>query len=259
MVKRGYGAVMGSGRPYKVVKGRSPAIASIIAAKKRSMISNRVGFGYRLPGTLLARRGEVNSLDLPVANYVLDTTGTVTCLNLIRAGATYVNRTGRRIEMKSLRINGMISPFRTSADDYVRILVVYDRQTNGANPVIADIIQTTDQAAANTTTSYSGANLNNRDRFIVLMDFRAKMPSQTYTAGVITNPGWIDQTMPQFQVERYIKLKGLVTQYKADSSPAVVGDISTGGLFMVTFGNLAAANAGFSANLETRLRFTDTH
>lgn len=214
-----------------------------------------------MPNALVARRGELNAVDVPGATYVLNATGSVTPLNLIRAGSTYVNRTGRRIEMQSIRINGQIEPIprtNTNNSDYVRVIIFYDRQTNGAVPLVADVLATTDQAAANTTTSYSGLNLNNRDRFTILMDYRCELPSYTNTTGVITAPGFQDQTK-EYTIDRYIKLKGLLTQFKADSSPAVIGDIATGGLFLLTLGANTAGTEGWQGVFETRLRFTDTH
>lgn len=259
MVKRGYGAVLSSGRPFKV-RGRSSAMSAMIAARKRRSMQFARQFGNRLPGRLIAARGEVNAVDMPSQVAPLNTTGGVFTLNNIRAGSTYVNRTGRRVEMKNVRVSGFINVVRTvAAPDYIRILVVYDRQTNGSLPLIADILATTDQAAANTTTSLSGANLNNRDRFVILMDYRAVLPSVTDTAGQLSNIGVVDQQQNQFYVERFIPLKGLLTQFKADSSPAVIGDIATGGLFLVTLGQNAAASEGWQFTFETRLRFTDTH
>lgn len=215
---------------------------------------------YRQPTALYARSGEVNALDLPYASYGLSSTAVITCLNLIRVGSTYVNRTGRRVEMKSIRVRGNIDTLRTSiAEDMVRIMVVYDRQTNGAFPTIQDILASTDQAAANTTTSYSNANLNNRDRFQILRDWWTMLPPLTLTVGQVSTPGFTDPVRPTFVVDFYVKLKGLIAQFKADSSPAVIGDIATGGLFLVTYGNVVFNSEGYTSYLETRLRFTDTH
>ena len=63
----------------------------------------------------------------------LNTTPLVTPLNLVQSGAGFYNRIGRRIEMKSLHLTGLIHSTGKQADqDYCRLLVVYDRQTNGA-------------------------------------------------------------------------------------------------------------------------------
>lgn len=132
-----------------------------------------------------------------------------------------------------------------------------DVTTNGTNPNLSDILQDTDQTGANSTNIRSSANLNNRDRFRILADYRIVLPSQTITAGVVTNPGWVDPVSTFIDLERFIKLKGLITQFKADSSPAVIGDIATGGLFLITAGAIASGSEGFSLNAAIRLRYKD--
>jgi len=207
---------------------------------------------------LVSHRPEVKCLDIPQASYVLNSTGAVTGLNFIRAGTSFFNRVGRKIEMKSLHLKLFVNPLRTAAfQDYVRVMVVYDAQTNGAAPAISDILQDTDQAGTNATNQYCGPNLNNRDRFRVLCDYKIVIPSVTSTAGVITNLGPVDPVAPAFDIERFIKLKGLITQYKADSAPAVIGDIATGGLFLVTYGGNTAGTEGWQATGTLRLRYND--
>jgi len=180
-------------------------------------------------------------------------------LNLIRVGSTFCNRIGRKINMTSLHIRLYLAPIRTQAvnGDVARIMLVYDRQTNGAYPVIADILQSTDQATANTVSVISGVNLNNRDRFQILRDEFIPLPTLTFTAGVITNQGFVDPIAPLTKTDWYVKLNGMITQYKADSAPAVIGDISTGGLYLVSFAAAANGAEGWSAQFENRLRYTD--
>lgn len=241
--------------------GKKPRSSSIAANARFMQVQRRVmgGISRPFPGQLRGQQGpELKSLDLPAASYALNTTAVITPLNLIRVGSTFCNRIGRKIEMQSLRVAGRLDTLRTVADEeYTRILIVYDRQANGALPAIADILQTTDQATANTTTSFSGVNLNNRDRFVILRDERIVTPSATVTAGVITNLGVVDPVHRLTNFDWYIKMKGLLTQYKADSAPAVIGDIATGSLLLVTFGATAAGSEGWAVALESRLRYLD--
>lgn len=203
-------------------------------------------------------KAEVKCVDLAGATYTLNSTVSITPINLIRAGSSFFNRIGRKVELKSLHLKGFVQPVRTiAAQDYVRIMIVYDAQTNGALPAISDIIQDTDQAGTNNTTSTSSANLNNRDRFRILCDYRIVTPSQTVTAGQVTTPGWIDPVTVFTDVERYMKLKGLHTVFKADSSPAVIGDIATGALYLVTYGGNASGAEGFNLYASLRLRYQD--
>jgi len=216
------------------------------------------GAGGPPAGNLRAHAAEVKSLDLFQAVYDLNQTAMLTPLNLVAAGSTFCNRIGRRIEMKSIRISGMIRQLRTNnSADYVRLALIYDRQTNGNVPAIADILQDTRYDATNQTNSGSGANLNNRDRFVILRDLRIQLPSLTVTAGQVSTPGFQDQMSRSLNFDIFVKLKGLLTQYKADSNPPVIGDIATGSLLFITFGGHPDGNEGYAGVFTTRLRFND--
>jgi len=229
---------------------------------RAAVMSSRLG--RVMPGTQ-----EVKAVDTVVANggnngslfvSAINTTAVVTPINLIQAGSTFCNRIGRRVNLRSLFFTAWLQNLNTvnASFDYARVIVVYDRQTNGATPAIADILQNTDQATANTTTSLSNLNLNNRERFVILMDERMTLPPVALTTAAGTPvPFSPDTSKNVFQIRRYINLKGLPTHFKADSSPAVIGDISTGGLFLVTFGTIAAASESYACRASWRLRYDD--
>lgn len=160
--------------------------------------------------------------------------------------------------MKYLYITGFIDQLRTvAADDYVRIMVVYDKQSNGTTPAFADIVRSVAQDGTTTgSTALDHLNLDNRKRFMVLLDKRFVLPSQTLTAGVTTNPGFLDGTK-SLLVQEFIKLRNLETMYKADSAPAVIGDIASGALWLITVGQQAAASEGWQFSATNRLRYID--
>jgi len=191
----------------------------------------------------------------------LNSTGAIWPLNLIQVGSSMFNRIGRRLEMKSVKFTGFVTPLvatRASGIDYGRLIIVYDRQTNGAAPAITDVIQDTDQAGANTTTSMSGINMNNRERFVTIMDHRFYLPAVTNTAGALTLVTPTDTTSWKPLIQEYRNLRMLTTHYKADSNPAVFGDISTGALWIISLGIIAAASENFSINnWNCRLKYVD--
>lgn len=217
-----------------------------------------MGLQARPPGVLRSNKPELKALDNPNGVLALNSTGAILLVNAVRTGSTFCNRIGRKMEMKSIRLVGFISPIRAQTlYDYVRILIVYDRQTNGALPAIGDILQSTDQAAANGTSAFSGINLNNRDRFVIIRDGRFSLPEVTGAVAPFLPGTFIDQVTPTQQIDWFCKIPQYLTQYKADSAPAVIGDIATGSLLVVTLGVQAAAAEGYQLNLETRLRFND--
>lgn len=224
--------------------------------------SRRLRFSRPLPANKYARGSEVKALDTPI-QMGFTTAGTVTCLNEIQAGSSFYNRIGRRIEIQSAQLNLSLKPVGTNVSDYyepdfLRIMLVYDSQTNGAIPALADILQSVDQTgAALTSRAYSLLNLNNRDRFTVIRDIKLTAPSySTNAAGEPQITGTADQQNWKQVIDDYTtKCKGCLTQYKADSNPAVIGDISTGALYLVTTGIWASDLWGLFGSV--RLRFKD--
>lgn len=252
--------VPGRAAPYVSSSRRDMARSQAIQNARTMMIPRSImgGNTRNLPANLSARNSEVKAVDLPLANYALNQTGSVTTLNLVSTGSSFFNRIGRRIELKSIRISGSVQLLATAnaSADYGRIMIIYDRQTNGAIPTLADILQDTTQAGVNNTDAFSNLNLNNRDRFTILRDLRLYLPGMSAAAGFSTYQTQSDPVEPTFNIDLFVKLRGLVTQYKADSSPSVIGDIATGGLFLLTFGSKVTGQ--YVAQLTTRLRFNDS-
>lgn len=192
-------------------------------------------------------------LDTPQFNSNFTNSALITPLNLVRVGPSYTNRVGRTIHLKSICLYGTI--YFSGSDntsDYGRILLVYDRQTNGALPAITDILGTHAQDGTTTTSNYSMQNLNNKDRFIILHDQRLFLPSTTTGVALDTDPVSVT-----FNIWMEPELRGLTTQYKSDSSPAVISDIATGSLLAVVYSGVASVT--YTAILQARLKFKDTN
>lgn len=153
----------------------------------------------------------------------------VTVLNLIQVGNERWNRVGRQIWMTRVRLRG------NSNNAQTRLFVVYDKAANGVAAVPSEIMQTFSQTGANSGDFTAFENLDNEDRFKILYD-SWRVSTQTTTPGAITDSvpgtGW--------RIEEDISVNRSAT-YKADSTPAVVGDIATGALLLV---HLSAGNAG---------------
>lgn len=187
----------------------------------------------------------------------LNSTANIIPLNLIQSGSGFYNRVGRRIEMQSLHVTGEVNQTTTatSFNDYARILVIYDRQTNGAVPTYATIMAAYDQSGTASTNYLSGVNPDERERFVVLMDQRLVLPACPGGTGAT---GATDGPAVTFNISRFIKMRNLLTHYKADSSPAVIGDIATGAIYLIGIGRAASGSEGWQCNLQTRLRYKDT-
>ena len=207
----------------------------------------------RIPGKLFSTGKEIKAVDVPIAQNFKGT-GQVKLMNGIQTGSGYFNRTGSKIEMKSIQIKAYIYILATATQDFGRVLLIYDRQANGAAPSFSDIIQGRQQDGTTVTnTSFDMINLDNRDRFVVLRDKCFFLSSQTDTAGVITNV-YPQPTDKEMIIDWYVKLKGLTTHFKSSSSPTTPADINTGALYLV---NASGGSDLYSLVGQARLRYND--
>lgn len=232
-------------RTYRASQARQMA-----ARQKRANMLMAARSKYRTPissrgffGPSLRSRQEKKAVDVDPANYVADTTGSVTLLNGIATGTDFTDRIGRKVALKSLFIRGRICNIDNNIGPTVaRLIVVYDMQTNGAAPSVTDILKS--------ATSQAQLNLNNRDRFKVIVDKQwglgqiVDTATQTYAAGQDTYP-----------IRIFRKLPNLDQQFQGTT--AAVGSIATGALWMVTIGD-QPANGGGQFGVSTRVRFTDS-
>jgi len=154
-----------------------------------------------------------------------------TLLNGLKLGTSAFARIGNKITMKSLYWSvafGLSSQDNDPAVDTninnvpVRMLIVYDKQTNGALPVLSDLLSAVSGVDNSTSRSIdvnSPNNLNNKDRFIVLADKRFILqtggPSSRY-------------------IKKYKKLSTGVA-YKSGATAGTIADITSGGLYFAAF------------------------
>lgn len=190
-------------------------------------------------------------------------------VNLIQQGPAISQRIGNKVALKSIRLRFGLSATGggIQGDSYdTRVMLVYDRQPNGAYPSVNDLFNGVDQANAimNPTQSElvtSNLNPNNFERFTVLMDKMYTIPSPTIHSPTelssgLAGPTGDGQGLPWF-IDEYIKLKGLECTFKGQTNPEVVGDITTGNLFLVGLGEYSAPNTFWALKGHVRLRFYD--
>lgn len=179
------------------------------------------------------------------------------CVNLTIEGSGPSQRIGRKINMKSLRIRGWLDWVNSyDSKNIYRLVVVYDRQTNGVQPAFNTVFQNIDTSGTFTTNILSPLSVNKTDRFIVLADEILYMASEnaSSTGGLATDQvvGLYDPMSTLRNFDRYIKLNQEV-QYQA--STGVVGDISAGGIYIYFKCHEDPPALHFYCN--TRLRYID--
>lgn len=250
---------------YTGTQARAYHAKATASRARQAMFASKRGANSRVKRILAssARRGETKTVDTTVTHgsgtgYTLNQTAQITPMNLVQEGSSFYNRIGRRIEMKSLHLHGNIiqTGVGTTVSDYARVLVVYDRQANGATPSFSTIMANYDQAGTSTSTGLSDLNPDEKERFAILADERLVLPAVTAATGLGAPTDSAQRTC--FNINRFIKLRGLTTHYKASSSPSVIGDVATGSLLLVTIGTAyASGSEGWEAQLSWRLRYDD--
>lgn len=174
-------------------------------------------------------------------------------INLPINGPELYQRVGRKIYMKSVQVTGYVYNVATAPQSLGRILLMYDSQSNGALPVVADILS--DMTAVIATSGCSHLNLNNRQRFQVLRDHKITLPAVTNTVGVLTNGPAFNDTAPfRYEINWFIKLKGLEAVYNQVNG-GTIADVASGALFLLFVTDAGDATWTFKGC--TRLRYYD--
>lgn len=203
--------------------------------------ANRGFYGqYSLRG-----RAELKFVDVTATNQPVTTTWQGVLINGIAQGADFNQRIGRKSQMKSILFNGNFFPGTTvsanaSQGCYMRVVIIYDTQPNsGALPSGTDIFAANDPNAP--------LNLNNRDRFQVLIDVRKQIGSYLFNATPALAAG-----SPQNSYWNKYKKCNKETVFSGVA--ATIGAISTGSIYLFYVGDF---NGVSMIDYYTRVRFTD--
>ncbi len=183
---------------------------------------------------------------------------TANCLNSVDVGTGNTGRKGRLIHMKSIFVNGTIDlnlkADQTDADAFgfgVRIMLILDKQTNGAQLNAEDVMESTVFSP-----DYTGfRNLENTTRFQVLadrtvtMNYTAAFNDATGAAGVAT--GNFIATRKHFKMKHIWKQPLRVTFKDTGNG---VADITDNSVHLIVCDSTANA---ILVGYNSRMRFID--
>jgi len=237
-------------RTFKVLGTTS---GGLVLSKRR-----RLNSGVRYRNIAPSHGKQLKCVDLlgaPVSTPFSTTLG-LALTNATNIGSNINNRLGRKIRMRSLHVHGIIQHYQAGAipgDDFIHLMVVYDKQPNGAVPVASDLFQSVDIGGPSTTTAWAFMNPSNFERFRVLRHYKAKME---YTAATPEVSHETTDYKKDVTIDWHINLRGLETQYNAGTAGNVQDQVS-GSLLLVTYGVQTAANSQYQFVGNTRLRFED--
>jgi len=211
-------------------------------------------------------QGELKGMDTGVSTAaVLNTTGTngdITVLNLIQTGTGSWNRIGRKTCLKSLRIQGRaecvhaVGATNDLLGNQLRIIIVWDKQPSGAAlPAFDDIFAVTDQSGAETTTYASPLAFDTMDRFRVIKDWTLVSNPMAIASTAVAGT---DTVQNEFDIDEFVTLPNLDSNYSGQSTPMTIADINTGALYVITRSLLNnAATSVWSYVCNHRIRYVD--
>lgn len=157
-------------------------------------------------------------------------------------GTTQSTRIGQRIRVQEILLNYQTwNPSTVLADSLqgVRVMLIEDRMTNGANPAIGNLVTTLSSNAL--------YNLVRANTFRVLYD-EVVCPAINY--GTNNGSGGL--------ICRRVKVTcNCITDYSLGNA-GTVADIDTGGLFVVIWSDLGTTTSPV-IRWTTRVVFTDTY
>lgn len=174
--------------------------------------------------------------------------GTLTTINLTTQGTGNSGRVGRVAVIKSVQGRFAISSTNGAAGlspaPMIRVIAVYDKETNGVAPTAAQILQ------ADVITS--AMDLENAQRYIILAD--SGILNSTQQGGALAFNAPVGS-----QVYDFYKKCNLALEWNT-GNVGTIADINYGAIYILTYCsgiNGAAQPAIYGQAGYTRVRFTD--
>jgi len=196
----------------------------------------QIPYGYP-KGVNNKLEAEIKSIDLEDSGKTLNTSGIIFPVNLCERGDDINMRIGRQIFMNNMSLHLMCTTTpSTGIASVYRVLIVYDKQTNGAQPAITDVIKA---VPINTT----HMNLNNRNRFQLIKD----------SGPILLSGASGDYPM---KVSFFYKKLDLKTTFN-EGTAGTIADIVTGGLFVIVASTSPPGSTAGTFDYRCRVRFTD--
>ncbi len=178
---------------------------------------------------------EFKQFNFQVADSGINATGTVTPIMTITAGDDDSSRTGQQVKLTSIAWKGRIRLGGASTVDYVRLLIVKDKQPNNALFALGDLWH--NHSVGTSNQPFLHRDINNTRRFSVLYDRLLAVDSAAH---------------PQASFKMYKKL-AIPLRYETDTG--TISDFSETSISLVLISDTTADIPVITYNL--RCRFID--
>jgi len=212
-----------------------------LKAAKASAVAHSVGtrtVAVERPMKPLEKRNIDTAYDISSGLGVETAITPIKCISVCSPGANANNRLGRKILIKSIFVRGRVwATSGMTGAAFFRMMIIQDREPNGALPVIANIMQDDE--------IHGLMNLNNGQRYKVLAEINLGGEGMSLANRI----GYV--------FERYVKTN-IVAHYKDGAGAGDATDIQANGLYAVVYiggGSMGAASCNMVSNF--RVRFLD--
>lgn len=239
------------GPSIKFGRRRTTSRMGLLLSKKRFSLRRRIN-----------SITEIKTVDLPytvAATTLVSNTPAWKPIFTCVAGTGTNQRIGNKITYKSLRVQGWYTYDNTNTvgSDILRFVVIYDAQPNAALPALADVFNEYSSASGSTESVLSSPNINNTERFKILIDEKVCIPALLFSGG---NPNSVfnasgNESQGKIYIDRFLKLNGLQAQFNTTNG-GTVADFTKGSLLYTVY-NQINPNATYEFNLTARTRFYD--
>lgn len=164
-------------------------------------------------------------------------------------GTDYTNRVGRKTVAKTVQVRGRcvlepsvpVTGTTTAPSQQARCIVFVDYQPNATIATTTELLNTADPG--------SPLNLNNRDRFKVLLD-----KEYVFDAWQLGSTSTWNRTIHGVKMFKNINIESVFNGVNGGT----IADISSGAIYMLWLGsNTAGTNTDINAYVSTRVRFVD--
>jgi len=234
------------------IASRARASAQPVRAYQKSMVP-LASRGYRF------NRRELKEQTTGATSYQVNTTGSFTLLACPVPGTDMDDRIGRKVLLKSFYIRGYVATEWADTSCAVdanlsvqaqqcRMIVFFDLQPNGSAPAVTDLLTGASSVAM--------LNLNNRDRFKVLVDKQFVLGP----VGIDVDANTVNAVAVAPQIVGIKKYKDINQEMIFNAGSAGnIADVNSGALYMFWIGDqTAGTSTDARATLTTRVRFADS-
>lgn len=226
--------------PYK--KPRTTSSQVLTPAQKKYYAAYQAALARRAlrsGGYAPTSNREMKFVDVATNITNLDSsTSNVILLSTIPQGASQSQRIGRKAWLDSIQVKGRIYSSTTTTISGVRWALVYDAQTNKSAPVFTDVF--------NTATYDCMKRDDNKNRFYILKD------NIDVVIGNSTTPATGRESLV---IDCFVKINKPIEF--ATAGTGAIGDTVSGGLFLVSIGEIVAGTAAAFMEFTSRLRYKD--